>query len=119
MKHSFTVKRSNWLRGERDSYLLHPENGKMCCVGFLCESLEITKGDMLDRVHLSEVMGPREEVAGFFQEEYYGASRYIPETGLAERIYGTNDNSFLTDLQREAMLTELFEQAGIEIKFED
>lgn len=47
---SFTVKRSKWLRGEGhgNSYLLRPNDGKMCCLGFLGIACGAEKEDIFD-----------------------------------------------------------------------
>lgn len=39
-----TIDRSKWLRGDPNSMLLRPTDGRMCCLGFLGLALPVGKG---------------------------------------------------------------------------
>ena len=99
----FTVKRSEWLRGEGSeaSFLIRPRDDKKCCVGFFAL-----------------------QVIGLGEFDLFGARRLVLEETpptlrfTIETIYSVND-SRLFGQDRETALKELFRAAGYEVEFVD
>jgi hypothetical protein len=110
-RHSFVVKRSEWLRGSRESFLLR-EDGKKCCVGFLCLSLGASAVEICDRTQVEEDTPIAKR---FIRNFRFSASN----TNWAGDVYIANDRADLDDSARETKLTELFKQRGIAVTFED
>lgn len=104
---SFTVVRSRWARGGKlgDRELLNSD-GNMCCLGFYGLACGIDREDLSGRCYPAYV--PNEE-------------RYGPLASNCETIANTNDatEAYLADSDREARLTELFAENGIEVTFID
>ena len=113
-----TVERSKWGRGSgsEGSYLLHPINGMMCCVGFACLAAglsleEITGTDtvtnLLTTGRVNGIPEPlRKLVAG------------RTNSNIATALYQTND-AWSSEATREANLTTLGLEAGIKFTFVD
>jgi hypothetical protein len=95
----FTVDRRYWLRGQGSSAsgLLKPEG--MCCVGFYC----IAEGDR-----------PVEELLSL---NVYSLGSIAGDPFWHKNIYGTNDDAFISDIDREIRLKEAFNTLGITINF--
>jgi hypothetical protein len=82
------IDRERWLRGEgsTQSFLLRPEDGRMCCIGFACLAADLKPEDIMGRKTLA-------------QATTSAVARSAPGTPLAslfprivlERLYGAND----------------------------
>ena len=115
---SFIVKRPLWYRGQHfhASALVRADN-RMCCVGFLGLACGLSARSMLNIPTAHRVESPTEQAkwpAAFQQSEapVYGL------TSVAE-IYQVNDSPRLSEEEREAKLTTLFDKLNITITFED
>jgi len=109
----FTVKRSEWLRGTDDGMLLDPWH-KMCCLGFHA----LACGFGQDDLRAAESM-PDDLVAvapEALDEEY---KEWALKRDLLNDIAKDNDNSKLSDFDREQQLARKFAAMGITIHFED
>lgn len=116
----FTVKRSEWLRGEGDddSYLYRTTDSKKCCVGFFALACGLEQRQIENIVSMAEL----NKVIG---SVYNG--RFVTKTSpttwttsfSAAKIYAINDSEILTDQEREATLINYFQELDIKINFID
>lgn len=111
----FTVYRDTWARGGRPgSSLLDPEDGWRCCLGHLARDLGVSDDACAGRTYfprrkydenLEEVPDPR-------IDRY----RRIVESAQFVRV---NDDPNMSDVDREALLTEMFSDSGVDVSFVD
>lgn len=101
----FTVKRSEWLRGTDEGKLYTHENGtpERCCLGFLGLCLDLKDLQMEDTLFLNE----------------HGITLEGLDRSKEEKFADVNDNSRISDVDREIKLTEMFANIGIKINFVD
>lgn len=119
----FTVNRSRWLRGESGgSFLLRKADGKMCCLGFLALACGATESDILG----SRAPSNRGSMINWPKEILYsiqGRGAIINESCYDSpecvRLMNTNDSNGTDDATKEASLTKIFQDIGIEVTFED
>ncbi len=119
----FTVKRSNWYRGQpaeidengerfhygEGSCLLRPSDGEMCCLGFLARRL----GFKAEHIEGFSVPSSIE-----YYSESYDQERFVESTSWHE-IVVTNDNDLILETEREKSLTRLFSEKGYQVEFVD
>lgn len=105
----FKVIRAKWLRGS-DSELLD-ENGKMCCLGFVCSQLGISKELLQDKDNPYEI-----KLLLPYLTDYYHSM--IVDSSLSKEAIQINDDVNISDSIRESKLIKLFKQYGLSIKFE-
>ncbi len=118
----FTVKRSTWLRGNGSGRLLH--FGDRCCLGFLAEAC----GYKDDQIH--DLGVPSECISRYYANlwpETIAADEL--NTEICNKIIHANDIEICdadndlfkieSDTDRERILTGLFADAKITVKFED
>lgn len=122
----FVVKRSGWVRGNIGGYssLLNDQHNK-CCLGFLALACGAEKEDIRDKSYWGLVpklkkhpiysfLVESDRFPGSFPGSFYGK-----ETYLGKAIVSINDDSEITESDREAKLTELFAEMNIKVIFED
>ena len=114
-----TISRAVWLRGERESMLYRPEDGKMCCLGIYLESLGVSKESMKGCDTPGHYYGDRK--AGrpktpAWLLRYDGMIRPYAST-LAMRLMEVNDNPDYTDEEREWLIEDGFGYVGIQVRF--
>lgn len=112
MKH-LTIDRSIWLRGEGNlrSFLLRPDDGKMCCVGIYCHAVLGIPKEKLKGVHWphsSRNLLPPE-----------GAWLNDPErvTDVNCALAADNDCVYIEDDEREHRIATIFAKNGVEVEF--
>lgn len=110
----FTVKRSEWRRGEGTGSLLR--EGRRCCLGFLGIACGLTDADMSESGMFSGANLPMVDVARQIPASLFNRES-MTSTAEAWAIAGTNDNGAITDAEREARLTEQFAAIGIAVEF--
>lgn len=123
----FTVKRSEWYRGNgnaldskpvvhNESQLLR-EDGKKCCIGFVGLQCGFSEADLLGHGTITVVRedGPGVWPKWMLREEWVGGHKEYK----IQKAYITNDSSDLTDEQREKRLQYIFAENGDEIVFVD
>lgn len=96
------VDRKTWLRGEGSysSFLLRPNDGKMCCLGFACKALGL-------RDHEIELVGEPCEL------DWDHPLRRADVKSLVV----ANDDTDITDDTREARLIEDGQRIGLNFSF--
>lgn len=104
----YTIVRSKWLRGERESFLLR-EDGKMCCLGQICEQAGISKSRLLNR-EFPWSLRKRSDVPPWMLENNIGHVRAMTMT---------NDMIEIDDEVREERLKELANRLGVTLEFVD
>jgi hypothetical protein len=113
----FTVSRETWIRGGDDiTRLLRPRDGKMCCLGFVCEQLGVPRDELRDRGAPADVgtMSLR-IVEGVLTRRSDLGTLY--NNDLTESAIGINDDEKIDDDERERRLTALFAEHGHELEF--
>lgn len=114
-KDYFYVSRKNWLRGKgcKNSYLLHPTNGSMCCLGFFCNQLGVPKEDLKRLKEPQQLL----EKKGWEDIPYLMNIHSENQKQLTITAMVINDDDFIEDDIREEKLIELFASEGIELEF--
>lgn len=113
-----TIDRAVWLRGAdaedgRNSFLLRPSDGKRCCVGIYLSALgvpdELLSGESED----GGVVVPCED------DEYETRLHDLVPSWLADEcfVYRINDDSKLSESEREVAIAERFAENGVDITF--
>lgn len=114
----FTVRRSDWLRGEEDGLLYRENDGKMCCLGFLGIACGLTEDEMMDRGSPQEALSslwPR----GMVWEDDSDDSSIFYDSTITNELVTINDNQKIYDDTRELALIEKFKELNIEVEFVD
>jgi hypothetical protein len=110
-RHSFTVYRRCWLRGEGfgTSMLLRSADDKLSCLGFACLQLgELTKDDIRDLWSPIQI------------QEKLSASPHGQFLGLIDNVYHLqylNDQSNINDKVREERFKLCFLRHNVEVVF--
>lgn len=103
------IDRKTWLRGESNSALLRPSDQKMCCVGFYCLALGLTREQILGKPWPYKGETELPESAQWLQAHWENN----PDCELAQ----INDRSGISDAQREPKIAEIFARHGVEVEF--
>lgn len=120
MTNEFVIPRDRWLRGEGDGgdvYLLRPADAKMCCLGIYLEACGAHASDLLNRRYPSSVSAPLPNAAEWLIERLSQLVR--GDTAEAVKLANANDNSHLSEVDRESTVKKLFERRGIKVTFVD
>lgn len=114
---TFTVKRSEWLRGFNINSCLLNEDGKMCCLGFYARACGLRKQDILDMSDPEQCTSVKNKKWNtFLIDDDDGSddnSQYCWE------LMEANDDKNLSDKKREKKLTSTFKKAGVKVEFVD
>lgn len=110
------IDRPSWLRGESDfrSKLLRSEDNKKCCLGFYSLACGLPEEAIRDR--------------GTVTNACFGGSYPVPEemqflvhgrisSEVGGQLMRINDNSNISDDEREKQLTSIFASHGVEVEF--
>lgn len=127
----FTVKRENWLRGEKnDSRLLRYDDNKMCCLGFYARACGIPKKYILDESTPNESYGNLLNMNTRWDSFLISKSdvctdpflisvddAYTDDSKSANELMKINDDDTISDKTRENRLKKLFLKNGIKVNF--
>lgn len=128
MKH-VQIERAKWIRGEKDSMLYRPADGKSCCVGLVCAALGVPQHEMANIGSVEDLLDFNTKgVPAEFTEantDYHECNCESCDGPVAEfsekhqltELYGINDAVDMDDHFREAKLVPLFAKLGIEVEF--
>ncbi len=108
------IDRTNWLRGEgpSDSYLLRSRDSKMCCLGFVAVSAGATREAITDRETPAD-SDVEACLTGLVAED----GDLDINTMVCDRMMTINDDSLLSDAEREQRLIEEASSIGYELEF--
>ena len=110
------IDRSRWLRGEgvKESFLLRPRDGRMCCLGQACVQAGLRPGEIANVKDTIEFgYGPHDRLVPV-------APWLLPGGKLRlGQVMALNDSVDYSAEEREAKLTELFAAAGVVVTFVD
>lgn len=110
----FTVYRETWVRGGRTPTRLLTDEGGRCCLGHLARDLGIG-----DEACLGRTFFPRRSYDGNLDEiPSPPIDRYLRIAESAPFV-SVNDNDSISDAEREALLTEMFADGGVDVTFVD
>lgn len=117
----FIVKRSEWYRGHRDgSSLLREEDGRKCCIGFVGQQCGIKDSELLGQ---KAVGGSSDTLTSKWPKWFFSPNaivvHHLDSSDALYHAYYVNDNSDITDVDREAKLSQLFSLNGDTISFVD
>jgi hypothetical protein len=110
------IDRAKWLRGKdalNDSYLLRPDDGKMCCLGFYAESCGFSLDDLYGKTYPSLLItdGLIPEALRWLVTDLY------EDTTAGLSLAQLNDDDQLDEPTREERVAEKFALHGIEVEF--
>jgi hypothetical protein len=113
----FIVDRSKWYRGggTNSSALLRPD-GSRCCIGFVGQQVGIPDTDLLNRLTIWDVWSFGKGIEVEWPEWMMNLD---PHTVNIDAAYAVNDDSSLSESDRESKLKEIFLRNGDEIEFVD
>lgn len=112
------IDRQTWLRGEGwdDSFLLRPEDGKMCCLGFLSDQCGVPLKAISDAQTPVDLSAIHRSLLPEFLFRELEDDRDVHSKECME-LMQINDNQNLDPKEREDKLTEVFTANGIEVQF--
>ena len=114
------IDRRRWLRGgspSASSYLLHPINGKMCCLGFAAVQVGAQPKHIRGEANPYDVPGTFEATAFGWLIRRRAFDNFPGHTQMCHRIILTNDDGTIEDDERERSLKKLFRKKGVVVKF--
>lgn len=125
--HSFTVKRSEWLHGEgsQKSRLFRKYDGKRCCVGFFANSIGIDDVSLVEMRTFEGLCGltpsPKTTITSLRVEKLIEQYPFLMRMKHSlQNIYETNDDTHLSDAEREEQLITVFrDRFHIDVTFVD
>jgi len=105
------IDREKWKRGtEGSTYLLHPENKSMCCLGFDALNEGFTEKQISGKTNPEDI-----------EVKILGLTRMLDgkfcDTLMAGKLIRANDSLLISDEKREAKITKLFAKIGREVEF--
>jgi len=118
----FIIDRTKWLRGEgyKQSRLLRPSDGKQCCLGQIGRQCGLSVRSIKDQI------GPSDAVQKFHSTrmKWPEPLRPTPAIGgiscdpdLSRTMMLVNDDTDISDSEREARLIDLAKVEHIELEF--
>lgn len=112
----FTVKRSEWLRGEGSvrSMLFRNSDNHRCCLGFLGNACGISDQDMRGKSTPLSLYNTSESEGKKFPEPMLEKNG-----GVVDTLMDINDTYGMSAEERERRLRETFSVIGIEVEFVD
>jgi hypothetical protein len=114
---TFTVRRDTWLRGGEDGSL-RAEDGKMCCLGFLCLAYGATRKAIEDLGMPADVAGGSRKLPRWLREDIYKISESAPMVKNSVYVIAEiNDDKDIDDETRERKLAEEFAKHKLSVKF--
>ena len=124
-----TIDRTKWLRGESgmDSYLLHPQRGLMCCLGFYCVAKGIPESEFLQvgspasvcRISEGVFFNNLEDLVDFETHDGDDHQKY-ENNRICNKLMLANDHDWVMDSkEREEELTNLFKKIDVDVEFVD
>jgi hypothetical protein len=105
---TFTVERATWLRGTDQSALLI-EDGRMCCLGFLCLAYGVTRKAIEDVSMPEGVTAGHRKLPAWLRDDDWDSSVHA----LSE----INDSKDISDKTRERRLAREFAKHKLGVKF--
>lgn len=110
------IDRTTWQHGEGGTNsALRLNNGKQCCLGFLCKTMGFTDEEILNK-------GMPRELNAFIPGMAIRVHKWAPFIGVKDRLLvqemaSTNDAVWIPDWWREMKLRRLAHLAGYEFTF--
>ncbi len=114
----FTVITSKWFRGNGigGSYLYRPEDGKMCCLGFLGEACGLSKEELANHPTPGSVSNPEKFPSELIKDN---GGLYKDNSTLSLKLMLLNDSVHILEQERRSELAKLFKSIDIEVTFQD
>jgi len=103
------IDREKWQRGDMEghTYLLNPQNRRMCCLGFDA----INEG--LSKSQINGVTEPED-----LNVKINGITfKNLKHTNVTLKLMHANDNTEISEEKREKKITSLFKKIGREVEF--
>lgn len=112
------IDRAKWNRGGKFQSALLNEHG-MCCLGFYCLVLGLSKDDieyatMPDDINYSE---ETETKLDWLVESSCVSKCFLTSGTDAANLAGINDDSDISDSEREQHIVEIFAKHDVEVEF--
>jgi hypothetical protein len=117
---SFVINRSEWLPREAqrlggESFLLHPENGRMCCLGLYLRECGISASTLIGR-KMPHNISSQAKLPDWMLG-YHDGNSSDTALKLAKLNDAVDDFEEMPLGEREALIVEVFASLGIEVRF--
>lgn len=114
----FIVDRKTWLRGKGsfESQLL-TRDGQRCCIGFVCQQLNVPDDKVLKVSIISSIEGINTDTIGRLSEILRPTKFGSVTPSWISEAYVVNDDKNISDSERESQLQALANSAGHSFKF--
>lgn len=123
--HEFKIQRSEWVRGNigGPSCLLNERDNK-CCLGFLCSSYGVSDDSLLGKQTPSKIEEHDNLPDWLIKLQYVStalgnAVLTVYDSYASNILMGINDNTFLTEEQREQKIADLLAAHDVKVTFVD
>lgn len=115
-----TIYRDSWLRGEGStkSYLLRPEDNKMCCLGQVSYQFGVPLSSLKGIKQVNNLCTPPSAL-GFLCRQPDWFDGMMASTDVANDAMHTNDSVVLTPEACEVRITEILAAHNIKVTFVD
>jgi hypothetical protein len=118
-----TIDRAKWLRGEgfKESMLLRSYDDKMCCLGFYARACGVPKAAMIDidtPYNVKEALTTWTKAKKGARWLFASGRKFFTISNACQSLMKVNDDDEeYTEAEREARITMLFSEHGVEVEF--
>lgn len=119
---NFTIKRSEWLRGNPNTASLLDRYNNKCCLGFFSLACGLTKNQIDRLTHPSQVIEENLELKPEVYPDWVLAKTFhnsIRNSSDINSLIKINDDTEINDSEREEKIKEIFAKHNITVEFED
>jgi hypothetical protein len=109
------INRKTWLHGDSKNSLLLRDDNKMCCLGFYAIFKGYTEDEILGFAEPAQLDDCGDKFSSLVTFSDYD-NNYHPN-GICYQLMHINDNSNITDKEREIRLISEFKEIDIELEF--
>ena len=117
---SYVIDKKTWLRGEGDekSFLLRPEDNKMCCLGHYLRHRGLKDG-AITNVHAPAMVMEKGVPDWLLSPQPSSTIRVFPNdnSGACSLLMEINDNPETNDAEKQREIRKIFADNGVKVTF--
>lgn len=121
------IDRKKWVRGGNGETQLLNREGRMCCIGFLCRAVGLSKDEIERYPVVGDLIRSRPQetdsqrnarIQSYQAAGILKAGKAPRDPAWINRCYDLNDDGSIVDEERERKLIKTFaDKAGVTLKF--